>query len=192
MNQNIIKIIVIIVFPWGLSCHCPCPCCEPQPTSASPGGPPLPLGWSLDLLWALWGQLRLWSGPTLMCACPQSPQLPELDWLPLWEHSSIQVFHRCRVYQADRGHLICGLCSWGKDFHSSSLVAPLLGLSCGFSPTSACGPPTGVCSRACPRALRSAPVRTGHRGGMASWVTGPSAVTGARVSQRPQAQVIQP
>ena len=59
MNQNIIKLIVIIMLPWGLCSKCPCTCHEPQPTSASLRGPPLPLGWSLDLLWALWGPLRL-------------------------------------------------------------------------------------------------------------------------------------
>ena len=34
-----------------------------------------------------------------------------------------------------------------RDFSSSSFVAQLLGLSCGFSPTSLCHPPTGVCCR---------------------------------------------
>ena len=47
------------MFPWGLRCEGPCTRREPQPPSASPGAPPLPLGWSLDLLWALWGPLRL-------------------------------------------------------------------------------------------------------------------------------------
>ena len=41
------------MFPWGLSCKCLCTRLEPQPTSASPSGLPLLLGWSLDLLWAL-------------------------------------------------------------------------------------------------------------------------------------------
>ena len=59
MNQNIIKLIVITMFPWGLCCKCPCTHHEPQPTSASPKGSPLPLGWSLDLLWALRASLRL-------------------------------------------------------------------------------------------------------------------------------------
>ncbi|KAJ8781437.1 hypothetical protein J1605_007697 [Eschrichtius robustus] len=39
-----------------------------------------------------------------------------------------------------------------RDFSSSSLVALPLGLSCGFSPTSVCVPPTGICSSGCPRA----------------------------------------
>ena len=34
-----------------------------------------------------------------------------------------------------------------RDFSFSSLVAQPLGLSCGFSPTSSCGPPTGLCSQ---------------------------------------------
>ena len=134
----------------------------------------MPLGWSLDLLWALRGQLRLWSGPTLVCACPQSPQLPELDRFHLWEHSSIQIFHRCRVYQADHGDLICGMCSWQKDFCSSSLVAPPLGLSYGFSPTSACRAPTGVCS------LEHSGLPQWGQGteGMAAWVLRAPVTTG--------------
>ena len=36
-----------------------------------------------------------------------------------------------------------------RDFSSPSIVTQPLGLSCGFSPTSICGPPTGVCSRGC-------------------------------------------
>ena len=117
MNQNIIKLIVIILFPWGLCCKCPCTHREPQPTSASARSSPLPLGWSLDLVCTLWGTLRLWSGPVPSCACPQSPQLPELDCFHLWEHSlSTQIFHRHRVYLADHGDLICSLCSWWKHF----------------------------------------------------------------------------
>ena len=139
----------------------------------------MPLGRSLDPLWALWGQLRLWSRPTPLCACPQCPQLPELDWFHLWDSLSIQIFHRCRIYQEAHEDLICGFCSWWKDFHSSSLVAPPLWLSCGFSPTSVCGPPTEVCSQGCPGALRSALVRTGLRRGTAAWVVGALAATGA-------------
>ena len=160
------------MFPWGLHCKCPCTHCEPQPTSASPRGPPLPLGWSLDMLWALWISLRLWSGPIPVCAGPQSPQLPELDRFHLWEHSlSAQIFHRRRVYLSDHEDLICSLYSWWKDFRSSSLVAPSLEFSFGFIPTSACGPPTGVWSWGCLRALGSASVRTGSSGGMVlgSW-----------------------
>ena len=55
-----------------------------------------------------------------------------------------------------------------RNFSFSSLVAWPLGLSCGFSPTSACGPPTGVCSQGFPGAHKSAPVRRGHKGG-SSW-----------------------
>ena len=153
----------------------------------------MPLGWSLDLLWALWGQHRFWSGPAPTCSCPQSPQLSELDWFHLWEHSlSIQIFHRRRVYQANYGDLICGLCGWQKDFCSSSLVVPPLGLSCVFSPTSGCGPPTGVCSQGCPRALGSASVRTGHGCGTAAWVTGAPVATGVQGSRQPWVRENQP
>ena len=193
MNPNIIKLIVIIMFPWGLWCNCPCTCCEPQPTSTSPRVSPLPLGWCLDLLRALWGPLRLWSGPILACACSQSPQLPELDCFHLWEHSLYtQIFHRCRVYLADYEDLICSLYSWWKGFRSSSLVTPSLGFTFSFIPTSACGPPTGVWSWGCLGALGSGPVRTGCSGGMTSWITGALAVPNVEGSRRPWEQGIWP
>ena len=79
---------------------------------ASPGGLPIPLGGSLDLLWALWGQLIPWPGPILTCICPLSSLLGRLHWTQLWGHLlSMQVFHRCRIYQANLGDLIQGLCS---------------------------------------------------------------------------------
>ena len=179
------------MFPWGLSCKCSCTRCEPQLTSASLRGSPLPLGWSLDLLWYLWGPLRLWSGPIPAGTCLQNPQLPKLAHFHLWEHSlSIQIFHRCRVYLADRGDLICTLYSWWKDFQSSSLVAPSLGFSFGFIPTSACGPPTGVWSWGCFGALGSAPVRTGCRGAMTAWIVGALVAPNAQGSWRPRVQEI--
>ena len=132
-----------------------------------------------------------WSGPTPACACPQSPQLPELDCFLLWEHSlSEQIFHRCRVYPANCRDLICSLCKWWKDFWSSSLVALPLGLNCGFIPTSPFGPPTEICSQGCPGALGSVPVRTGHRGGMAAWITGALVAPGVQGNQQPRAQEI--
>ena len=36
-----------------------------------------------------------------------------------------------------------------RDFNSSSLATWLLSLSCFFSPISACGPPTTICSQGC-------------------------------------------
>ena len=156
------------MFSWGLSCYCPCR--ELQPTSASSGDCPMPLCWSLDLLWALWGQLRFWSGPTRVCACPQSPQLPVVDHFHFWEYSlSFQIFHRHRVYLADYRDLICRLCNWWKDLRSSFLVAPPLGLSCVFTPIYVCGPPTGVCSWGCPGGLGSSLVRTVCGHGMTAW-----------------------
>ena len=60
LNEKKKKIVVIIIiFSCDLSCQCPCPHSEPQPIPACPGSPPVLLGRSLDLLWALWGQLRL-------------------------------------------------------------------------------------------------------------------------------------
>ena len=83
---------------------------------ASLGGPPIPLGRSLDPLWALWGQLRCWCGQTPLCPCPPNPQLLKLDQSQLWEHSSIQPFHRLRVYQANHGDLILSLHSCMERF----------------------------------------------------------------------------
>ena len=57
----------------------------------SQGCPPI-LCCSLDLLW---GQLRLESGPTLVCFCLQCPQPSELMHFLLWELSmSFYIFHR--------------------------------------------------------------------------------------------------
>ena len=93
-----------------------------------------PVGTTQTLVW-----------PNSCVCCPQNPQLPELDHFHLWEHSlSTQIFHRCRVYLADHGDLICSLYSWCKGFWSSSLVTLSLWFSFGFIPMSVCGPPTGV------------------------------------------------
>ena len=58
-----------------------------------------------------------------------------------------------------------------RDCGFSSLVARPLGLSCGFSPTSACRPPTEVCSQGYPRAHESA------------WPGGATEVAVARVAE---------
>lgn len=79
-----IKIMVIRIFSWGLLYQCPCFHSEPKPTSTSPGDPPIPLGRTLSLLWALYGQLRLWPVPILVCTCSQSPLL-KLDRSQLWK-----------------------------------------------------------------------------------------------------------
>ena len=136
--------MVILTFSWVLCCQFPFPHSEPQPTSASTGGPPIPLGRSLVPLWALKRQLRLLPGWTPMCTCPQNAQL-RLEQSQLWEHSlSIQIF------------LGLPRRSWGFNpplvqLHreipsSSSLVTHPLRLSFGFGPISACGPPSGNCS----------------------------------------------
>ena len=118
------RIVVIRIFSWSLLCQCSYSLSEPWPTPTSPGGPLIHLGRSLDMLWALWGWLRLWSGPPPTCTCPQSPLLLKLDQSQLWEHLlSIQIFHRQKIYQVDPGDLICGLCSCKERF-------PFLFLSC--------------------------------------------------------------
>ena len=55
-----------------------------------------------------------------------------------------------------------------------------LGLICGFSPTSACWPLTGVCSCGCPGALESVLMMTGCTGGTTYWVMGKPVSTGVR------------
>ena len=155
--------------------------------------PSQPLGRFLVPLWALWGQLTISPGPTPTCTSPWSPQLVELDWF--------QFGNTCCPfrYSIDAGFtkpirgiksVVCA--AERKDFFSSSLVTPPLWLSCGFSPTSVCGPPIGVCSRGYPEALGSAPVRTGHGGGTTAWVMGPPVVTGAQENWQPLLREIRP
>ena len=79
-----------------------------------------------------------------------------------------------------------------RGFSFSFLVAWPLGLSCGFSPTSACGPPIGVCSQGCPGAQESTPARGGCGSSTVAGVTGALAATGMRGSWRPQAQESRP
>ena len=115
---------------------------------------PPTLCWSLDLLW---GQLRFWSGPTLVYSCLQCPQLSELVHFLLWEFSmSFYIFHRCRVWLVDHVDLIFILYSWWEGFGFSSLATLTLGFKCGFISTSTCGSSTGICSWGCPGGLRSA------------------------------------
>ena len=105
-------VVITVVFSCGLCCQCPCPHSEPLLFPAYPGSPLILLGVTLDLLWALWGQPKLWSGLTPTFTCPQSPQ-PHL-----WEHSSIHIFHRCRVYQSNWRGLIHSSCGSTESFPS--------------------------------------------------------------------------
>ena len=76
-----------------------------------------------------------------------------------------------------------------RDFSFSSLGARPLGLRCGFSPTSACGPLTGVCSLGCPGAHESAPVRKG-RGVDGSWGHRSTCHYGDRTRRRGQQMLV--
>lgn len=106
-----------------------------------PRSPLIPPGRSLDLLWVLWVQFKLKSGPTPVCTCPQSLQPI------LWEQwLSIQFFHRCSVYQADCGDLIHCFCGCMERFLFLLFCHMALGLSFDFGITSACEPPSSVCS----------------------------------------------
>ena len=67
--------IVRRIFSYGLSCYSPCYLVSSSQSSYS-GIPPIFLGRSPDLLWALWGQLRLKPVHTPTCTCFQIPQLP--------------------------------------------------------------------------------------------------------------------
>ena len=138
------------------------------------------LCWSLDLLW---GQLRFQSGPTPVCSCLQCPQLSELVCFLLWELSIIiYIFHRHRVCLVDHVDLFCSLYSWWEGFESSALPTLPLGFNGGFISTSACGSPTGVCSRGCPWGLGFAPVRARCGSGAAAWVAGVLAAPGTQGS----------
>lgn len=129
-----------MIFSWSLCCQCPCPPSETHPTSTSLGGPPIFLGRSLDPPRALWGNSDSDLVHLLLCTCPQSPQLPKLDWSQLWEYLlSIQILHRPRIYKT-------ACVAAQRDFCSSSLVTQLLRLSFGLGPTSRYGPHSGVCS----------------------------------------------
>ena len=166
------------MFSLSHCCQSPFPRWESQ--STSPSRMPSTLCWSLDLLW---GQLRLWSGPTLLCSCLQCPQLSELVCFLLRELSmAFYTLHRHRVRLVDPVGLISSLYRWWGGFGSSSLATLPLGFSCGFISTSACGLSTGVCSWGCPGGLGSAPVRAGWGGGAAAWVPGVLAAPGTQGS----------
>ena len=70
---------------------------------------PPTLHWSLDLLG---GQLRLYSGPTLVRSCLQCPHLSELVCFLSWELSvSFNMFCRHGVCLVDLVDLTCSLYS---------------------------------------------------------------------------------
>ena len=116
-----------------------------------------------------------------------SPAL-QVDTLPLSHWGS--PFHRYRFYLFDFVDLICNICSWWKGFCSSSLFALPLELNCDFIPTSAYGPSTGAWSQGCPLGLGSVPVRNGHGGGVATWISGTLAIPDIQGSQWPWMQEI--
>ena len=120
-------------------------------------GCPPTLHWSLDLLW---GQLRLWSGPTPACSCLQCPQLSELVHFLLWA-LNVLLYSPQMQSLLSCDDLARSLYSWWEGFGSSSLTTLPLGFNCDFMSTSACGSSTGVCSWGCPGGLGFAPVRPG-------------------------------
>lgn len=89
--KQIQKRIVLIIecFPGNSSYQGSCSHSGPKSIPASPGILSVTLGSSLDLLWALWGQFRPWSGPISACICSLSPLLWRLDWFQLWEYSHL-------------------------------------------------------------------------------------------------------
>lgn len=70
------------IFP-GASSMVPTSTVSQNQHSTSPGGPPIPLGRTLSLLWALYGQLRLLTCPN-SCVLLPSPLL-KLDRSQLWK-----------------------------------------------------------------------------------------------------------
>lgn len=89
--KQIQKRIVLIIecFPGNSSYQGSCSHSGPKSIPASPGILSMTLGSSLDLLWALWGQFRHWSGPIPACICSLSLLLWRLDWFQLWEYSHL-------------------------------------------------------------------------------------------------------
>ena len=89
---------------------------------------PIFLGRSLDLLWVVWGQARLWSGLTSVCTCSQNPHLPINSQS---QANSKDLIHYLRLQK------------WYPLL--SAHTAPLL-VCFGFDPASTCRPPSCVCS----------------------------------------------
>ena len=83
----------------------------------------------LDPLWELLRQFRLWPSPAPMHMPCGSPHCPLGCW----------------IYKAGIGSV--NLQPSGRDFSPAFQVMWLLGLTCGFSPTSVSGQPIGICSQ---------------------------------------------
>ena len=98
----------------------------------------------------LWGQLRLWPGPAPGCAAhgstdAQGRLISTVGTMLVCSDVSQALSLQSRLWGCKS--VVC----MRRDFSSSSLAQPL-GLSDGFSHTSACGPLAGICSQGCPGA----------------------------------------
>ena len=125
-------------------CRCSCSHTEPQPTPASPGGPSIPLGRSLDPLVGTVSAAYTLTWLNSFMYLPQNSLLLKLDQSQLWEHSlSTQIFHRCRIYQAAHRDWIHSLCNCVERFLFLLLAAPPLGLIFDFTLTLVCVAPSG-------------------------------------------------
>ena len=172
----------------GLSCQYSYLCYEPQPTSTSLGDP------------SILGRAGLWT----CCRDSLDSSLALLLHMLAYKAHSCQsqsiffcgnthcpfIYSTDRVYLVDYVDLICSLYGWWKVFWSSFLVTLPLELNCGFIPTSASGLSTWVSLWGFPGGLGSAPGRTRHGGGMATWIIGIQVEPDAQGSQCPWAQEI--
>lgn len=124
------------MFSCGLLCRCPC--------STVSHSQPLPLQEALchHLLgiWIAVGTVELAQTLTFLKSLKYlSPKstAAKLDWSQLWEHSlSVQIFHWCKIYQADCRDLICGMYRWTERFPFLHLSHTTLGAQLWFCPTS--------------------------------------------------------
>ena len=100
----------------------------------------------LDPLWELWKQLRLWLGPTPCVYVPTKPTAAKAR--PVSAAGALiclDVLQALNLQSCQRGCKSVVHTAIRRDFSCSFIVARPLGLSCVFSPTSACGLPTHLC-----------------------------------------------
>ena len=120
------------MFSSGLVCQCLFSHSELQPTPTSPGGPLVITRQVSGSVVGTMGPAQTLTWPNSCIYFPPISLLPKLDWSP--NTCCLFIQSRCRFYQAYCKDLIHSYVAARPDFHSFSLVAPLLGLIFGFSP----------------------------------------------------------
>ena len=146
-NQNI-RITITVFLRSQLSASSPH--CDSQPTSASLGGPPVPLGSDADV-WTCCRDRSDFNADVWTCCRDRSDFNLALLLSALASHvhscqregvffcgntHSPPIYPTDSVYVVDPVSLTSSLYSWWKGFQTSSSATPPVGLSCGFIPTS--------------------------------------------------------